>query len=90
VALIPNSLKNGYLLKEGAQSRRHSGLSGTKRGAQPASTLVKLGGRMEGGPNTAVLDLVVEVGWVTKTMVGGWLGKGHMLVVSGDEGWVKT
>ncbi len=64
--------KNGYLSKEGAQSRRHSGLNGMKRGAQPTSTVVMLGGRQEEGPNTAVLDLLVEGGWVTKTWVGGW------------------
>ncbi len=35
--------------------------------------VVMLGGRQEGkGPNTAVLDLLVEGGWVTKTMVVGW------------------
>ncbi len=78
---ISEFFKNGYLglFEGGAQSRRHSGLSGMKSGAQPASTVVMLGGRQEGrGPNTAVLDLLVEGGWVTKTMVGSWKGKGHI------------
>ncbi len=73
MALIPNSLKMDIFRRWGRRAAVTVVLAEMKSGAQPASTVVMLGRRQEGrGPNTAVLDLLVEGGWVTKTMVGGW------------------